>query len=70
MKSTTSPRIGVAPPVILVQDPAPVHARVSEQRSAESERTPVEPDVLINPEIERVGDEGRSFFEGFQSVDG
>jgi len=65
-----APQIGVASRVILVQDPAAFHARVTPERLAELERTPVEPYVLINPEIERVGNEGRSFFEGCLSVDG
>jgi peptide deformylase len=65
-----APQIGVASRVVLVQDPASFHARVSEARLAELERTVIEPYVLINPELERVGDETRTFFEGCLSVDG
>jgi peptide deformylase len=65
-----APQIGVPLRVVLVQDPPQFLARVPEARLAELERTPVEPYVLINPEIERVGDERRTFFEGCLSVDG
>jgi peptide deformylase len=65
-----APQIGVPYRVVLVQDPPEFHTRVPEERLAELERTPVEPYVLINPEIERVGDERRTFFEGCLSVDG
>ncbi len=65
-----APQIGVPWRVVLVQDPPEFHTRVSEARLVELERTPVEPYVLINPEIERVGDERRTFFEGCLSVDG
>jgi peptide deformylase len=65
-----APQIGVPLRVVLVQDPAEFQARVSEERLAELERTPVEPYVLINPELERVGDDRRTFFEGCLSVEG
>ncbi|MDQ1398989.1 MAG: peptide deformylase [Acidimicrobiaceae bacterium] len=65
-----APQIGVSLRVALIQDPPQFHARVSEDRLAELERTAVEPYILINPEIEPVGDERRTFFEGCLSVDG
>jgi peptide deformylase len=65
-----APQVGVGLRVVLVQDPAQFQARVPEPRLAELERSPVEPYVLINPEIERLGDEKRTFFEGCLSVDG
>lgn len=65
-----APQIGVPLRVVLIQDPPEFHTRVSEERLVELERTPVEPYVLINPEIEPVGDERRIFFEGCLSVDG
>lgn len=65
-----APQIGVPWRVVLIQDPPEFHTRVSEERLAELERTPVEPYVLINPEIESIGDEHRTFFEGCLSVDG
>ncbi|MDQ1376729.1 MAG: peptide deformylase [Acidimicrobiaceae bacterium] len=65
-----APQVGVSLRVALIQDPPQFHARVSEDRLAELERTAVEPYILINPEIEPVGDERRTFFEGCLSVDG
>lgn len=65
-----APQIGVPLRVVLVQDPPEYHARLSEGRLAELEREPVAPYVLINPELEAVGDERRMFFEGCLSVDG
>ncbi len=65
-----APQIGVGLRVVLVQDPAEFQARVSEERLAELERTPLEPYVLVNPEIEKLGDEKRTFFEGCLSVEG
>ncbi|HEX3541940.1 MAG TPA: peptide deformylase [Acidimicrobiales bacterium] len=65
-----APQIGVGWRVVLVQDPAVFQARVSPERLAQLEREPVEPYILINPEIEPVGPERRSFFEGCLSVDG
>jgi peptide deformylase len=65
-----APQIGVSLRVVLVQDPPEFHTRVSENRLADLERTSVEPYVLINPEIEPVGEERRTFFEGCLSVDG
>ncbi|MDQ1393237.1 MAG: peptide deformylase [Acidimicrobiaceae bacterium] len=65
-----APQIGVSLRVVLVQDPPEFHARVPEDRLAELERTPVAPYVLINPEVEAVGEERRTFFEGCLSVDG
>jgi peptide deformylase len=65
-----APQIGVDRRVVLVQDPAEFHARVSPERLVELERTPVDPYVLVNPEVEAVGDERRTFFEGCLSVDG
>jgi len=65
-----APQIDIPLRVVLVQDPPEFHARVSEARLAELERGAVEPYVLINPELEAVGDERRTFFEGCLSVDG
>jgi peptide deformylase len=65
-----APQIGVPWRVVLIQDPPEFHTRVSEERLAELKRTPVAPYVLINPEIEPLGDERRTFFEGCLSVDG
>ncbi|HEX3426432.1 MAG TPA: peptide deformylase [Acidimicrobiales bacterium] len=65
-----APQIGVGLRVVLIQDPAANLAHVAPERLADRERTPVEPYVLINPEVEAVGDERRTFFEGCLSVDG
>jgi peptide deformylase len=65
-----APQIGVPLRVVLVQDPPEYHDRLSEQRRVELEREPVAPYVLINPELEAVGDERRMFFEGCLSVEG
>jgi len=65
-----APQLGIPLRVVLIQDPPQYLTRVPEERLAELERSPVEPYVLINPEIERIGDERRTFFEGCLSVDG
>ena len=65
-----APQIGVGWRVALVQDPAVFQAHVAPERLAELEREPVEPYILINPEIEPAGPQRRSFFEGCLSVDG
>ncbi len=65
-----APQIGVGRRVVLIQDPAENLALVAPERLADRERAPVEPYVLINPEVEVLGDERRTFFEGCLSVDG
>jgi len=65
-----APQIGVSLRVVIVQDPAAFQAGVTPERLAQLERAPVEQYVLINPELEALGDETRSFFEGCLSVDG
>jgi peptide deformylase len=65
-----APQIGVSLRVALVQDPAAFQTGVGEERLDALERVPVEPYVLINPELEMIGDETRTFFEGCLSVDG
>ena len=65
-----APQIGVSSRVAIVQDPAAFHATLGRDRLAELERVPLDQYVLINPELEVVGDEIRTFFEGCLSVDG
>ncbi|MGH9124648.1 MAG: peptide deformylase [Acidimicrobiales bacterium] len=65
-----APQIGVPLRVVLVQDPPEFHTRITDTRRDELEREVIEPYVLINPEIEAVGSERRTFFEGCLSVDG
>jgi peptide deformylase len=65
-----APQIGVSLRVVVVQDPAAFQAGIDPERLAEFERVPVPQYVLINPELELVGEETRTFFEGCLSVDG
>ena len=65
-----APQIGVSLRVVLVQDPAAFQAGIPPERLAQLEREPVEQYVLINPELETIGTETRTFFEGCLSVDG
>ncbi len=65
-----APQIGVPLRVVVVQDPEEYLDRVPEERREEVERTPIAPYALINPEIEPVGDDRRTFFEGCLSVEG
>ncbi len=65
-----APQLGVPLRVVLIQDPAEYLATVPEETLTDLERTAIEPYVLINPEIEPVGDDRRTFFEGCLSVDG
>ncbi len=65
-----APQIGVSSRVAIVQDPAAFHTSLGPDRLAELERVPLDEYVLINPELEVVGDDTRTFFEGCLSVDG
>jgi peptide deformylase len=65
-----APQIGVSSRVAIVQDPAAFHDTLGSDRLAELERVPLDQYVLINPELEVVGDDTRTFFEGCLSVDG
>ena len=65
-----APQIGVSSRVVVIQDPAAFQAGIDPERLAQLERVPVEQYVLINPELEMVGGETRTFFEGCLSVDG
>jgi peptide deformylase len=63
-----APQIGVPLRVVLIQDPATFHESIPPERLRELERSPIEPYVLINPELELLGAETRTFFEGCLSV--
>src|SRR5947209_2327441 len=63
-----APQIGVPVRAVLIQDPSAFHASIAPERLAELERSPIEPYVLINPELELAGAETRTFFEGCLSV--
>jgi peptide deformylase len=65
-----APQIGVPLRLVVIHDLQEYIDRVSESRRAELERAPIAPYVLINPEIETVGEERRTFFEGCLSVEG
>jgi peptide deformylase len=65
-----APQIGVSLRVVIVQDPAAFQMGIAPERMAELERVPIEQYVLINPELELIGTETRTFFEGCLSVDG
>ena len=65
-----APQIGVSLRVVVVQDPPDFHESVPPEWLAVLERTPIDPYVLINPELDRVGDEERTFFEGCLSIEG
>jgi peptide deformylase len=65
-----APQIGVSLRVVIVQDPAGYQLGMAPERLAELERVPVEQYVLINPVLELIGTETRTFFEGCLSVDG
>lgn len=65
-----APQIGVPRRVVLVQDLESFHETIPPERLVELERSPIDPYVLINPELELVGEEKRTFFEGCLSVGG
>ncbi|MDP9074026.1 MAG: peptide deformylase [Actinomycetota bacterium] len=65
-----APQLGVGLRVVLIQDPAEFQARVDPDRLIELEREPIQPYVLINPFLEVVGLDTRTFFEGCLSVEG
>jgi peptide deformylase len=65
-----APQIGVPLRLVVIHDLQEYIERVSESRRAELERSPIAPYVLINPEIETLGEERRTFFEGCLSVEG
>lgn len=65
-----APQIGDSRRVIVVKDPPEFVERLSPSQQAERERAPIEPYVLINPELTVIGSEARTFYEGCLSVEG
>lgn len=65
-----APQIGVSRRVILIRDPAEVQDQLTPELLARTERTPVEPYVLVNPALDSLGEEATVFFEGCLSVAG
>ena len=65
-----APQVGVGKRLAIVHDLPEFTAEAPDDWLAERERAPIEPYVLINPELEPVGDETRTFYEGCLSVSG
>jgi peptide deformylase len=65
-----APQIGDSRRVVVVKDLPEFVERLSPSRQAERERVPIEPYVLINPELTVIGSEIRTFYEGCLSVEG
>jgi peptide deformylase len=65
-----APQIGDSRRVVVVKDPPEFVERLSPSQQAERERVPIEPYVLINPELTVIGSEIRTFYEGCLSVEG
>jgi peptide deformylase len=65
-----APQIGDSRRVVVVQDPPEFVERLTPSQQAERERVPIEPYVLINPELTVIGSETRTFYEGCLSVTG
>jgi peptide deformylase len=63
-----APQIGVSLRIVLIQDLSAFHETIPPERLAELERSPIEPYVLINPELELVDTDERTFFESCLSV--
>jgi peptide deformylase len=65
-----APQIGVPLRVIVLEDEEGRMARLNRQQRQERERTPFGARAFINPELEIIGDEQMTFFEGCLSVSG
>jgi peptide deformylase len=65
-----APQISVSRRVVVVKDPREFVERLSPSQQAERERVPIEPYVLINPELTITASETRTFYEGCLSVEG
>lgn len=65
-----APQIGVPLRLVVIEDPAAAHAAVDPDLLVAQGRVPVEPHVLVNPELTVDDAEQAEFFEGCLSVDG
>jgi len=65
-----APQIGDSRRVVVVKDPPEFVERLSEFTQVERDRVPIEPYILINPELTVIGTETRTFYEGCLSVEG
>ena len=65
-----APQVGLALQLAVIEDREEYHKEVSAALLKERERSPVPFHVLINPVIEKMGDEKAEFFEGCLSLSG
>jgi peptide deformylase len=65
-----APQVGLALQLAVIEDREEYHKEVSAALLKERERSPVPFHVLINPVIEKMGDETAEFFEGCLSLSG
>jgi peptide deformylase len=65
-----APQLGLGLQLAVIEDREEYHKEVSEALLQERERRPVPFHVLVNPEIEEIGDERAEFFEGCLSLSG
>lgn len=65
-----APQLGVSLRVLVLEDTAERMARLTAAEVGERERVVLPVRVFINPTLQVVGDEKRTFFEGCLSVDG
>jgi peptide deformylase len=65
-----APQVGVGLRVVVIEDPAHYHEGIDSEVLAAQGREPIEPYVLINPELRVVDDTPAEWFEGCLSVDG
>jgi peptide deformylase len=65
-----APQVGENTQIIIIEDKAKYHKKISKKLLAEQERKPFKLKILINPTIEERSDEEKNYFEGCLSVDG
>ncbi len=65
-----APQIGIPLRVIVLEDPAELASRLTDEERHERERVPFSVRVFINPVLHPVGDDHATFFEGCLSVNG
>jgi peptide deformylase len=65
-----APQVGVGWQLVVISDPAELHAAVSPELLADQQRVPIQPHVLINPTLAIEDPTPAEFFEGCLSVDG
>ena len=65
-----APQLGLALQLAVIEDREEYHKEVPEAQLLERERRPVPFHVIINPVIEKIGEEKAEFFEGCLSLSG